>query len=120
LAAAWFACEEANENNGALIIYPRSHLITKKIYSDFDSYGEYVQYLESLCADHGIKAETFEAKKGDVLFWHGDFVHAGGVIKSPNVTRKSFVVHYANLAVDEDRYDPELKRYEYGKGYYFK
>lgn len=120
LAAAWFACEEANENNGALVIYPKSHLLDKKLHTDFDGYGDYVQYLERLCADNGIKPEVFRAKKGDILFWHGDFIHAGGPIRSPGMTRKSFVVHYANVTPTEDRFDVNLKRYQYGNGYYFK
>jgi len=120
LAAAWFACEEANKNNGALVIYPKSHLLDKKLYTDFDSYAAYVQYLEELCANNGIKPEIFEAKKGDILFWHGDFVHAGGAIESPNMTRKSLVVHYANISLTDDRFDVNLERHKYGNGYYFK
>lgn len=120
LAAAWFACEEANKNNGALVIYPKSHLLDKKLYTDFDNYAAYVQYLEKLCADNGIKPEIFEAKKGDVLFWHGDFVHAGGAIESLNTTRKSLVVHYANISLTDDRFDADLKPHQHGNGYYFK
>jgi ectoine hydroxylase-related dioxygenase (phytanoyl-CoA dioxygenase family) len=100
LAASWIACEDANEENGALIIYPGSHKLPKERYEDFCDYGAYVAHLKQLCADAGIEPKTFTAKKGDVLFWHGDFVHAGGPILSRARTRKSLVSHYARVPAD--------------------
>lgn len=122
LAAAWIACEDSNEDNGALVIYPGSHLLPKKtLRDDFgDHYGNYVAYLENLCAENGIKPKVFEAKKGDVLFWHGDFVHAGGPIRVPGKTRKSLVVHYSKLHQDSRPRDQTLTRHAYQNGWYFK
>lgn len=98
LAASWIACEDANEENGALIIYPGSHKLPKKrLGEDIAEYGAYVAHLIQLCADVGIEPKTFTAKKGDVLFWHGDFVHAGGPILNRTRTRKSLVSHYARV-----------------------
>lgn len=103
LAAAWVACETVNEDNGALIIYPGSHKLEKKrLLEDFDGrYNDYVDYLTELCAEAGIEPERFHAEKGDVLFWHGDFVHAGGNILDKERTRRSLVVHYADLDADD-------------------
>jgi ectoine hydroxylase-related dioxygenase (phytanoyl-CoA dioxygenase family) len=97
LVASWIALEDADESNGALVIYPGSHRLQKKrLKEDFDGrYGEYVTYLQNLCAAAGIEPELFCAKRGDVLFWHGDFVHAGGRILEPGKTRFSLVSHYA-------------------------
>lgn len=103
LTASWIALEDANEINGALIIYPGSHLIPdkKRLVEDFnDNYKAYVEYCQDICQQHGIKAEYFYAKKGDILFWHGDFIHAGGVVKDWTKTRLSIVCHYANIADD--------------------
>lgn len=98
LAAAWFACEDADEQNGALVIYPGSHRLLKKPLQCFgDDYAAWVAYLDRLCRDHGCAPEVFRARKGDVLFWHGDLVHAGGRILDLQRTRKSFVVHYARV-----------------------
>lgn len=97
LAAAWFALEDADTTNGALVIYPGSHKIEKKQLSEFDSYGAYVEYLRTLMAEHGIEEKVFTAKQGDVLFWHGDFVHAGGVATDQGKTRLSLVCHYARI-----------------------
>jgi ectoine hydroxylase-related dioxygenase (phytanoyl-CoA dioxygenase family) len=97
LAAAWIACEDADESNGCLIVYPRSHLFSKPdlINDCAGNYGEYVRRLEALCAENGCIPQPFIARKGDVLFWHGDFVHAGGPILVPGASRTSFVIHYA-------------------------
>jgi ectoine hydroxylase-related dioxygenase (phytanoyl-CoA dioxygenase family) len=120
LMAAWVACEDASEANGGLVIYPGSHLLQKKTLQDCASYGDYVRYLEDLCCSHGIAPEVFEAKKGDVLFWHGDFVHAGGPIRVPGMTRKSLVVHYGSFAPTFQPTDPNLKRHDYGTGWYYR
>jgi ectoine hydroxylase-related dioxygenase (phytanoyl-CoA dioxygenase family) len=114
LTASWIALEDANEINGALIIYPGSHLIPnkKRLVEEFDNnYGAYVKYCQDICQQHGIKPEYFYAKKGDVLFWHGDFIHAGGVVKDWSKTRFSIVCHYANI--DEEHFPLSLKNYCY-------
>jgi ectoine hydroxylase-related dioxygenase (phytanoyl-CoA dioxygenase family) len=120
LAASWIACEDADEENGALIIYPGSHKLPKKrLGNDISEYGAYVAHLKQICADAGIEPKTFTAKKGDVLFWHGDFVHAGGPILNRARTRKSLVSHYARVPVDhvfEGATRP--RRFEAGGSYY--
>jgi ectoine hydroxylase-related dioxygenase (phytanoyl-CoA dioxygenase family) len=124
LAAAWFALEDADTTNGALVIYPGSHKIEKKQLAEFDGYGTYVDYLKDLMAQHGIEEKVFTAKQGDVLFWHGDFVHAGGVATDQSKTRLSLVCHYAKIddsAQPVSRYRPlpgnarKLYRAENGK-----
>jgi len=97
LAAAWFALEDADAGNGALIIYPGSHKIKKRLLQEFESYGAYVDYLKELMVSHGIEPVTFTAKAGDVLFWHGDFVHAGGIATDRQRSRFSYVCHYARI-----------------------
>lgn len=112
LTASWIALEDANEINGALIIYPGSHLILnkKRLAEDFNNnYGDYVKYCQDICQQHGIKPEYFYAKKGDVLFWHGDFIHAGGVVKDWSKTRFSIVCHYADI--DDEHFPLSLKNF---------
>ena len=106
LTAAWIALEDADESNGALIIYPGSHLISdkKRLIEDFDNnYASYVQYCQNICQQNNLKPEYFYAKKGDVLFWHGDFIHAGGPVNNWAKSRFSLVCHYANI---EDNHNP--------------
>jgi ectoine hydroxylase-related dioxygenase (phytanoyl-CoA dioxygenase family) len=120
LMASWLACEDATEANGGLVLYPGSHLLPKRRLDEFASYGEYVKYLEDMCSQHGIAPKVFEARKGDVLFWHGDFVHAGGPIQVPGMTRKSLVVHYGCFDEDFEPIDPKLRRHGYGTGWYYR
>jgi ectoine hydroxylase-related dioxygenase (phytanoyl-CoA dioxygenase family) len=98
LCASWIACEDSDEENGALIIYPGSHKIKKPRLEDLNNdYGLYVKALQDACANSGIEPKTFRAKKGDVLIWHGDFIHAGGIPKDAQRTRASYVCHYASV-----------------------
>ncbi|MEO1040893.1 MAG: phytanoyl-CoA dioxygenase family protein [Pseudomonadota bacterium] len=99
LIASWVALEASDDGNGALIVWPGSHRLPKRrLKDDFaGKYGAYVAHLKELCADAGIEPIRFYAEQGDVLFWHGDLVHAGGKIEEPSRTRKSLVCHYAQV-----------------------
>ena len=99
LCASWVACENADERNGALVVYPGSHKIKKPRLEDCaNDYGAYVKALGEVCRQHGIEPRPFIARKGDVLLWHGDFIHAGSDPVDSLVTRASFVCHYARIA----------------------
>lgn len=120
LAAAWIACEDANEENGALVIYPGSHKFPKKSLNFFKGdYKAWVDYLDNVCKKNGCEPQIFEANKGDVLIWHGDLVHAGGLIKNPDKTRKSFVIHYAMLSEQHEPFVKNLAKIKHGDGWFF-
>ncbi len=124
LTASWFALEPSNLENGALIVYPGSHKIPKPDLSweIANDYGAYVRAIDALCRQHGSDPVVFEAELGDILFWHGDLVHAGGPIMSQAAetpTRKSLVCHYAAIPKQERSLDPAHLRVRYGAGSYF-
>ncbi len=119
LTAAWFACEDADERNGALIIYPGSHRLLKKPLQSFPDYASWTDYLDRLCRDSGCMPEVFQARKGDILFWHGDLVHAGGGIQDYGRTRKSFVVHYARVHEAVPSQDPSRRKRQHLGGWYY-
>ena len=120
LAAAWFACEDADESNGALVIYPGSHRLLKRPLQSFgEDYGAWVRYLDTLCRERGCEPEIFNARIGDILLWHGDLVHAGGPIRDLTRTRKSFVVHYARIPDSARSPDPRRIRRPYLNGWHF-
>jgi ectoine hydroxylase-related dioxygenase (phytanoyl-CoA dioxygenase family) len=52
------------------------------------------EYNEKLIDSMGVKPYVFEAKKGDVLFWHGHLYHRGGEIKNWKVGRDVLFGHY--------------------------
>lgn len=97
LCAAWIACENSDESNGALEIYPGSHLIEGKpqLANFGDEYQSYSNALIDYVQKNGCEKDVFKADKGDVLLWHGDFVHAGGLPQNKDKTRFSYVCHYA-------------------------
>jgi hypothetical protein len=120
LAAAWLALEDSDESNGALIIYPGSHLLEKRGFFDGfdDDYGKYSAYVDELCRTNGCAPLTYRARAGEILFWHGDFVHAGGAITAKSAelpTRRSLVCHYANLPSNYESRDPQWTRVKYGR-----
>ena len=124
LAAAWFALEASNAENGALIIYPGSHRVPKPddSWNLQHNYRAYAEGLDALCRGAGCPPEMFQAAPGDILFWHADLVHAGGPITSDAPqppTRKSLVCHYAALPIWRRSRDPQLLRVRYGDGTYF-
>lgn len=124
LVASWFALEPSNLDNGALIVYPGSHALAKPdlTWEIENDYGAYVRALDTLCRENGCEPVTFEAELGDVLFWHGDLVHAGGPIMSQAAdlpTRKSLVCHYAALPKTARSQDDVHLRVRYGGGSYF-
>lgn len=124
LTASWFAIEASDERNGALIIYPGSHRLKKRpIHDGFgDDYGAFVQHCIDVCSEAGCKPVSFRAEPGDVLFWHGDFVHAGGPILAAHQqpTRRSLVCHYASIPDSKDSDDPSWERVPFEGASYFR
>lgn len=124
LVASWFALEASSHRNGALVIYPGSHRVPKPdlAWELENDYAAYARALDTLCRENGCEPEVFEADPGDLLFWHGDLVHAGGPITAQEPeppTRKSLVCHYAALPGATPSRDPAQLRVRYGRGYYF-
>jgi hypothetical protein len=117
LAASWIALEDVDQNAGPLIYYPGSHKIEVSGFYDWGQGSilmdenssrepiEFSKYLEQRVALFGIEPEIFCPKKGDVLIWHGNLMHAGSHVNDKNLTRKSYVTHYTSL----DSYPNDFK-----------
>lgn len=106
LAAAWVACEDTDAANGPLFYYPGAHRIPKFDFkggriaykpADASRNEAWVRHMKSACESMGLKLQTFEAKKGDVLLWHSAMVHGGSPVLDKNRTRKSLVSHYSDI-----------------------
>lgn len=120
LAASWIALEDADDRNGALVIYPGSHLLEKRTLESFSgNYQEYAAYLEQLCESNGIQPRSFNARRGDILFWHGDFVHAGGKILEPDASRFSLVSHYAYVPPEKPAATTERNKQRIETGFFY-
>jgi hypothetical protein len=125
LAASWLALEASDEKNGALVIYPGSHKGQKRgFYDGFENnYDRYSMWLENWLVENNFDPVVFEARPGETLFWHGDFVHAGGAIVGGGgapPTRKSLVCHYARIDDEVPSRDPRWLRQPVPGGSYFR
>ena len=107
LAAAWIAFEDIHPDCGPVVYYPGSHRLpylsslSLGISSDefrrrgYDVYFErYEPAIQSLIAERGLVPETFLPRKGDVLVWHANLIHAGSPRRDLALSRKAAVLHY--------------------------
>jgi ectoine hydroxylase-related dioxygenase (phytanoyl-CoA dioxygenase family) len=112
LLGAWIACEDVTPESGPLIYYPGSH--RTPMFPEFDDYPQTNLRTADLDCAHRYQrwvddqatryeAHHFHAKKGQVLFWHGQMIHGGAPVTRPGVTRKSMVIHYSVRGADRGR-----------------
>jgi phytanoyl-CoA hydroxylase len=101
LAATWLALEDVTDGVGALEYYIGSHRAPDYLFGGAHKWMEHAphehdDFLRSHHADaekFGYRKGTFLAREGDVLIWHADLAHGGGVITRPDATRQSLVTH---------------------------
>jgi phytanoyl-CoA hydroxylase len=103
LIGVWIAAEDIHPASGPLVYYPGSH--REPLFPEFDNYPQtqrrtspqaqsdrYDDYVRKLAEKY--QRTEFTPKAGTALFWHGMLIHGGSVIKEPDRSRKSFVIHY--------------------------
>lgn len=104
LIGVWVACEEANAENGSLMVYPGSHRVPLFDFGngsvlarsdDRRGIEAYEAYLDATCKDYPRAPEIFRAQKGDVILWHGALIHCGAPALNHALTRRTFVSHYS-------------------------
>ena len=105
LIATWTALEDIDEGSGPLAYYPGSHRLPFVSTEDYhsgngrftigsDSNRRYEDRIEEIIAEKELEKRVFLAKKGDVLIWHSNLLHAGTRITREGATRRSMVCHY--------------------------
>ena len=105
LIATWIALEDIDEGSGPLAYYPGSHRLPFVSTEDYnsgngtftigsDSNRHYEDKIEEIIAQKGLEKRIFLAKRGDVLIWHSNLLHAGTRITREGATRRSMVCHY--------------------------
>ena len=107
LTAAWIAFEDLEPDCGLLEYYPRSHRLPYLLSDDvgieggefqeqkYDVYKRsYEPAVAKLIEQNALEPKLFQARKGDVLFWHANLLHGGGWRKDLQKSRKSLVCHY--------------------------
>ncbi len=107
LLAAWIACEDIHPDSGPLDYYPGSHRLPYVLGRDVEITHEefaerqhevyherYEPRIRELISGHHLERREFRAGKGDVLVWHANLLHGGGVRRDLQRSRKSLVCHY--------------------------
>lgn len=100
MAGAWVALEDVDEQNGALLYYPGSHLLPEVTMQDIgfppsaSHYRDYENYMQQLVKDKQLTPARGVLKKGQVLLWHANLLHGGGSHPDKSRTRHSQVTHY--------------------------
>jgi hypothetical protein len=72
--------------------------------------------VEAYIQETGAKVVRFDAKKGDILIWHGKLMHRGSIPHNPALLRPSLIAHYSNIRSRRD-FGNEITRH--GNGGYF-
>lgn len=111
MCGVWIALQDVLPNSGELVVYPGSHRLPR-IYmhrancakiknGDWKEFGEkVVGRWKNLLEEHHFTPETYRAKRGDVLIWHENLMHAGSVRLDQSLPRRSIVIHtFADGAV---------------------
>lgn len=134
-AAVWMAMGDIHMDAGPFEFVPGSHkwpcmrngkvkdLVVPEIRNDGTHHwavaAEYLvnKSVESYIKETGSAVETFRAKKGDILIWHGKLMHRGSIPKDPTKLRPALIAHYSNVRHRRD-FSNEVTRHG-GGGYYW-
>lgn len=102
MCGVWVALEDVRPDSGELEVYPGSHrfpriymqdLACPKVSGDWKEFGEkVVAKWAEMCG--GTNKVIYRPKRGDVLIWHENLMHAGGTRRNLSLSRRSMVSHF--------------------------
>lgn len=104
MCGVWAALEDVQPGSGELVVYPGSHRLPRvylhdaecaKVRGDWSEFGRKVvgRWNELLKAE-GTEPVPYYAKKGQILIWHENLMHAGSVRRDTSLSRRSIVTHH--------------------------
>jgi hypothetical protein len=107
LTAAWIAFEDIDPDCGPIVYYPGSHRlpylsslslgISSRDFRrrGYAAYSErYEPAIQRTIAANRLEPAVFLPRKGDVLLWHGNLIHAGSPRRNLSLSRKAVVLHF--------------------------
>ncbi|MFC5649193.1 phytanoyl-CoA dioxygenase family protein [Paenibacillus solisilvae] len=92
--AAWTAVDPANEDNGGLLIVPKTHEHEISCPEEADLSESFTTHYVKPPKDSSIMPVIMD--KGDVLFFNGNLIHGSYRNKTKDQFRRAFICHYAN------------------------
>jgi hypothetical protein len=134
-AAIWMAMGDIHPDSGPFEFVPGSHkwpclrrdkvkalVVPEERHTGDHSWAVIAEYLVNKSVDQyiretGSEVAQFDAKKGDILIWHGKLMHRGSIPKNPNMLRPALISHYSNIR-DRRDFSNEILRHGDG-GYYW-
>ncbi|UYO01950.1 phytanoyl-CoA dioxygenase family protein [Paenibacillus sp. PSB04] len=97
--AAWTAIDPADEENGGMLIVPKTSDYALVCPEEADSSESFTTHLVKPPKDR--KAVPAIMDRGDVLFFNGNLIHGSYRNKSQNRFRRAFICHYANASATQ-------------------
>ncbi|ANE48193.1 phytanoyl-CoA dioxygenase [Paenibacillus swuensis] len=92
--AAWTSIDAAHEENGGLLVVPKTHDHDISCPEEADSKESFTTHYVKPPKDQ--KAIPVVMDKGDVLFFNGNLIHGSYRNKTKDEFRRAFICHYAN------------------------
>ncbi|MFC3797965.1 phytanoyl-CoA dioxygenase family protein [Cohnella sp. GCM10012308] len=94
--AAWTAVDEANEENGGMLVVPKTHDYEIVCPEHADAKESFTTHFVKPPKDQ--KAMPVVMEPGDVLFFNGNLIHGSYRNKTKDRFRRAFICHYANAS----------------------
>jgi phytanoyl-CoA hydroxylase len=104
MVAIWIALEDIQPGAGRFFVYPGSHKLNLP-----DNAGEfevtehhpnYLEAIQNLLKQPGMKCHAPALKKGDVLFWNANTIHGSLQTSQPQYSRMSLTAHFIPASHD--------------------
>lgn len=131
-AAVWIALDDIHPDSGPFEFVPGSHtwplMKSHRVRMFLDAAERQGDHwpmraerfvnsaAEEEIARRSIPTQTFLARKGDVLVWHGRLMHRGSYANVPGMLRKTLIGHYSGLSHRIDM--PVYRRTPEGSAYF--
>ncbi|MFB4327766.1 phytanoyl-CoA dioxygenase family protein [Paenibacillus sp. CR_12] len=93
--AAWTAIDAADEENGGLLVVPKTSDYDLVCPEEADSNESFTTHFVKPPKDRKVLPAIMD--KGDVLFFNGNLIH-GSYRNKSNRFRRAFICHYANAS----------------------
>jgi phytanoyl-CoA hydroxylase len=94
--AAWMAVDAADEENGGLLVVPKTNAYELVCPDEADAKESFTVHYVKPPKDQ--KPIPIIMDKGDVLFFNGNLIHGSYRNKTSDRFRRAFISHYANAS----------------------
>ncbi|UUZ83882.1 phytanoyl-CoA dioxygenase family protein [Paenibacillus sp. P26] len=94
--AAWTAVDPADEDNGGLLVVPKTNDYDIVCPEEADAKESFTTHLVKPPKDRQVIPAVMD--RGDVLFFNGNLIHGSYRNRTKDRFRRAFICHYANAS----------------------